>query len=406
MQPDDGPRHRASGCRARCTTVGVFRDERPERVVEIVSTRRAARRCSCTGASRCRRCSGSASGCAFVIQALRRRRSRARAPRPTARPTSILVDSPDPGSGTVFDWALAEGAPSGVRLLLAGGLTPRTSARRSGACGRGASTCRPASRPPPGRKDPRKLRAVHRARRARPRRRRSLDRRDRPATSRRRRRGRHAPVRLAARRRTTRTPARRRRSDDCRTVRSVGCQSRRAATPVHLEPPGPEPVGLGRFGEFGGRFVPETLVPALERARGRVPRARGPTDDVPRRVRRRCCATTPAGRRRSPSATGSRSGSACGCCSSARTSPTPARTRSTTCSARRCSPGAWASSGSIAETGAGQHGVATATAAALFGLECIVYMGAVDVERQALNVFRMKLLGAEVVPGRRRAAAR
>src|SRR3954471_18148937 len=52
----------------------------------------------------------------------------------------------------------------------------------------------------------------------------------------------------------------------------------------------------------------------------------------------------------------------------------------------------------IAETGAGQHGVATATAAALFGLDCVVFMGAVDVDRQALNVFRMKLLGAEVVP--------
>jgi tryptophan synthase beta chain len=52
----------------------------------------------------------------------------------------------------------------------------------------------------------------------------------------------------------------------------------------------------------------------------------------------------------------------------------------------------------IAETGAGQHGVATATAAALFGLECTVYMGAVDVERQALNVWRMRLLGAQVVP--------
>ncbi|MEE4235780.1 MAG: tryptophan synthase subunit beta [Anderseniella sp.] len=52
----------------------------------------------------------------------------------------------------------------------------------------------------------------------------------------------------------------------------------------------------------------------------------------------------------------------------------------------------------IAETGAGQHGVATATACARFGLECIVYMGATDVERQAPNVFRMKLLGAEVVP--------
>ena len=52
----------------------------------------------------------------------------------------------------------------------------------------------------------------------------------------------------------------------------------------------------------------------------------------------------------------------------------------------------------IAETGAGQHGVASATAAAYFGLECVVYMGQVDTERQALNVARMKLLGAEVIP--------
>ena len=52
----------------------------------------------------------------------------------------------------------------------------------------------------------------------------------------------------------------------------------------------------------------------------------------------------------------------------------------------------------IAETGAGQHGVATATVCAKFGLECIVYMGVHDVERQAPNVFRMKLLGAEVIP--------
>jgi tryptophan synthase beta chain len=52
----------------------------------------------------------------------------------------------------------------------------------------------------------------------------------------------------------------------------------------------------------------------------------------------------------------------------------------------------------IAETGAGQHGVATATIAARFGLPCVVYMGAVDMERQKPNVFRMKLLGAEVIP--------
>jgi len=50
----------------------------------------------------------------------------------------------------------------------------------------------------------------------------------------------------------------------------------------------------------------------------------------------------------------------------------------------------------IAETGAGQHGVATATVCALFGLQCVVYMGSEDVRRQALNVFRMRLLGAEV----------
>ncbi len=56
----------------------------------------------------------------------------------------------------------------------------------------------------------------------------------------------------------------------------------------------------------------------------------------------------------------------------------------------------------IAETGAGQHGVATATVCARFGLPCVVYMGAADVERQAPNVFRMKLLGAEVRPRDRR----
>jgi tryptophan synthase beta chain len=52
----------------------------------------------------------------------------------------------------------------------------------------------------------------------------------------------------------------------------------------------------------------------------------------------------------------------------------------------------------IAETGAGQHGVATATACAMFGMECIIYMGKLDTERQSLNVFRMELLGAKVIP--------
>ena len=57
----------------------------------------------------------------------------------------------------------------------------------------------------------------------------------------------------------------------------------------------------------------------------------------------------------------------------------------------------------IAETGAGQHGVATATVAALFGMECEIYMGTEDMRRQALNVFRMRLLGAEVTPWTRAA---
>ena len=65
---------------------------------------------------------------------------------------------------------------------------------------------------------------------------------------------------------------------------------------------------------------------------------------------------------------------------------TPARTSSTTRSARRCSPSAWASRAIIAETGAGQHGVATATACALLGLECVVYMGTEDMRRQQPNV--------------------
>ena len=58
----------------------------------------------------------------------------------------------------------------------------------------------------------------------------------------------------------------------------------------------------------------------------------------------------------------------------------------------------------IAETGAGQHGVATATVCAMLGLECVVYMGEEDMQRQALNVFRMKLLGAEVAPVEQRLA--
>src|SRR5438034_2574712 len=165
---------------------------------------------------------------------------------------------------------------------------------------------------------------------------------------------------------------------------------------VHLDPPGPEPVGLGRFGEWGGRFVPETLVPALEQLEAEF-RVAWTSDEFRKEFSH--LLQSYAGR------------------------PTPV----TECHRLSARLGVrvllkredLTHTGShkinnvlgqalltrrmqkhrvIAETGAGQHGVATATAAALFGLDCVVFMGAVDVERQALNVFRMKLLGAEVVP--------
>jgi tryptophan synthase beta chain len=84
--------------------------------------------------------------------------------------------------------------------------------------------------------------------------------------------------------------------------------------------------------------------------------------------------------------------------SSAKTCSTPARTRSTTAIGQILLAKRMGKTRIIAETGAGQHGVATATVAAMFGLKCVIYMGAVDCERRMLNVYRMKMLGAEVVP--------
>src|SRR6188768_4327404 len=165
---------------------------------------------------------------------------------------------------------------------------------------------------------------------------------------------------------------------------------------VTLGPPGPEPVGLGRFGEFGGRFVPETLVPALIELEAEF-RAAWASDEF--RAEFASLLQHYAGR------------------------PTPV----TECHRLSERLGVrvllkredLTHTGShkinnvlgqalltrrmgknrlIAETGAGQHGVATATAAALLGLECVVYMGRKDTERQALNVARMRLLGATVVP--------
>ncbi len=157
------------------------------------------------------------------------------------------------------------------------------------------------------------------------------------------------------------------------------------------------PDANGHFGRFGGRFVPETLMaPLIELERA----YRAARRDRAFRRRLQALLADYAGR------------------------PTPltlARRLSERCGGARiylkredlCHTGAHKINNVlgqgllaermgkprvIAETGAGQHGVATATAAALFGLECEVYMGSEDVERQSLNVFRMRLLGAKVIP--------
>src|ERR1700675_2303959 len=170
----------------------------------------------------------------------------------------------------------------------------------------------------------------------------------------------------------------------------------RRGVPVHLEPPGPEPVDLGRFGEFGGRFAPETLVPALAQLETEF---RSAWHDDAFRAEYAALLSSYVGRptpvtecvrlserlgvrvflkREDLAHTGSHKiNNVLGQCLLTRRM-----------GKKRV----------IAETGAGQHGVAAATGAALFGLGCTVYMGAVDVERQALNVWRMKLLGADVVP--------
>ena len=155
-----------------------------------------------------------------------------------------------------------------------------------------------------------------------------------------------------------------------------------------------EPTSAGRFGEFGGRFVPETLVPAcqeLERAFREAwadPIFRGDLDAILREYAGRPSILTECRqlgarlgirlilKREDLNHTGSHKIN---------------NVLGQTLLAKRMGK-----KRIVAETGAGQHGVASATAAALLGLECKVYMGAVDVERQALNVFRMKLLGAEV----------
>ena len=131
--------------------------------------------------------------------------------------------------------------------------------------------------------------------------------------------------------------------------------------------------------------------PRRARVLGRAARARSPL----RRSSDRALSSRPPGRR-AGAAGRSDTRATCGCTSSARTSTTPAPTRSTTRSGQALLTRRLGKSRVIAETGAGQHGVATATACALLDLECVVYMGAEDIRRQAPNVLRMRALGTEV----------
>ena len=157
-----------------------------------------------------------------------------------------------------------------------------------------------------------------------------------------------------------------------------------------------EPDEGGHWGKFGGRYVPETLVAPLEELTNEFMNARddpGFWAELNRLLRDYCGRPTPLfhARRLTAHAGGAqiylkredllhtgthKINNAVGQALLARRM-----------GKRRV----------IAETGAGQHGVATATVCALFGLNCVIYMGAEDVRRQALNVFRMRLLGAEVV---------
>jgi tryptophan synthase beta chain len=156
------------------------------------------------------------------------------------------------------------------------------------------------------------------------------------------------------------------------------------------------PDARGRFGAYGGRFVPETIVPALDELEAAWRSAR---EDPAFQNELWELLTRYAGRE-TPLSEARRMSADLGCRVLLKREDlchTGAHKINNTLGqvllARRMGK-----TRIIAETGAGQHGVATATAAALFGLPCEVYMGALDVERQALNVFRMQLLGARVIP--------
>ena len=157
-----------------------------------------------------------------------------------------------------------------------------------------------------------------------------------------------------------------------------------------------EPDEHGHWGKFGGRYVPETLVAPLDELTKEFTRARHDADfwrELDQLLRNYCGRPTPLFHARRLSARG---GGAQIYLKREDLLHTGAH-KINNAMGQALLAQRMGKHRIIAETGAGQHGVATATVCALFGLRCIVYMGAEDVRRQGLNVFRMRLLGAEVV---------
>ena len=270
----------------------------------------------------------------------------------------LLVDGENPGSGQVFDWRLAEGVTDHHRLIVSGGLRPDNVAEAVAHLRPGGVDVCSGVEAAPGRKDPLLLRDFI------------------------------VNARKAAADTAARDPL-----DDPVARGALRLEGRVSeSTESLMGRPGPD----GRFGEFGGRFVPESLMPAcleLEKWFDDAwsdPAFRAELDGLLRHYGGRPTPVTECRRlserlgvrvllkREDLAHTGSHKlNNVVGQALLTKRMGKPRM---------------------IAETGAGQHGVAAATAAALFGLECTVFMGEVDTKRQELNVFRMELLGAEVRP--------
>ena len=157
----------------------------------------------------------------------------------------------------------------------------------------------------------------------------------------------------------------------------------------------PLPDVRGRFGRFGGRYVPETLIPALDELQAAYTAARNDPEFLAELdTLLREFVGRPSGLYLAENLT-KRAGGAKIYLKREDLNHTGAH-KINNCLGQALLAKRMGKKRIIAETGAGQHGVATATACALLGLDCVVYMGAEDIRRQSLNVFRMRLLGAEI----------